>query len=464
MLFACGDKRLKTKDRKTIYFFYFMINPNIFKSYDIRGVYPKELNEETAYAIGRAFARRAEASAVTVGMDMRLSGPQLKAELIRGITDEGVNVIDVGLVPIDAIYFAVSKLKHEAGIMITASHNPKDYNGFKMVKKNMEWVRGKELKDEVLNLPKEVPNTKGEVQSADIMFEYIDHLRSFVDTSKIKPFKVVVDAGNGMAGSIVPLLETYLPIKTIPLNFTLDGSFPAHPSNPLLPESQVQIKEAVIKNQADFGVIFDGDTDRLFFVDEKGNFIRADYALLILAKEFLNREPGAGIVHNVICSKIVSEKITEWGGRAIRSEVGFVNISKHMREEQGIMGGEVSAHYSFRDNGYADSGFIAWLIMMQLVSEYDQPLSEIIKPFMVYFKSDEMNFTVNNQTEILEKIKQTFTDGKQNFLDGVTVEYPDWWFNVRPSNTEPLLRVTVEANSEDLLKERIEEIVKIVKS
>jgi len=428
-----------------------MIDEKIFKSYDIRGIYPQELNEQAAYAIGRAFARRAQAKEIIVGSDMRLSGPQLKVELIRGITDEGADVLDVGLVTIDAVYFAIGILKHEAGIMITASHNPKEYNGFKMALKDMEWVRGQDLKDDALNLPAEIADIKGQVKQLDILPKYIDHVLSFCDLKKIKPKKIVVDAGNGMAGLITPLLQKYLPGEFISLNFDLDGNFPAHPSNPLMPESQIQITQAVVKNKADFGVIFDGDTDRLFFVDEKGKFIRADYTLLILAREFLNRQPGAGIVYNAICSKVVPEKIKEWGGLAHRCKVGFVNVSAKVKETNSAMGGELSAHYCFRDNAYSDSGFIAFVLLLQLLSENDRPLSAIVSDFEVYAKSDEINIEVSDWKAVIEELKKKYQDGKQDELDGLTVEYENWWFNVRPSNTEPLLRVTIETADEKIL-------------
>ena len=441
-----------------------VISQKIFKPYDIRGVYPTELNEEAAYAIGRAFARRAGADRVVVGTDMRTSGPQLKKELVRGITDEGVNVVDIGLVPIDAVYASVGIFKYPAAIMITASHNPKEYNGFKMVLSEMRWVRGEELLSDVMNLSGKVAEKKGTVESFDLYPQYLAHVLSFVDVKKIKPFTVVIDAGNGMAGTVVPLLEAHLPVKVIRLNFELDGNFPAHPSNPLLPESQIGITNAVREHKADFGVIFDGDTDRLFFIDEKGQFIRADYSLLILAKEFLRREPGKGIVYNVICSKIVPQKIAEWGGKPLRSKVGYVNISTVMRENDGIMGGELSAHYSFRDNAGADSGFIAWLILMQLISEDGRKLSEIVSEFQQYVKSDEINIEVTDRDAVVAAVKKHFTDGKQNELDGLTVEYADWWFNVRASNTEPLLRVTIEAGDAKTLGEKQQGILDVIKN
>jgi len=439
------------------------VNSSIFKAYDIRGIYPSELNEEVAYLIGRAFVRRSGAKIVTVGSDMRLSGPALKKELIRGITDEGANVKDIGLVPIDAIYFSVGKLGDEAGIMITASHNPKEYNGFKMVMKNMEWLNGVDLLDEVEKVPTQTSNIKGEVKEDDIIAPYINHVLSFVEVDKINPFKVVVDAGNGMAGKVIPILTEGLPLNIIPLNFKLDGNFPAHPSNPLLPESQKEICETVIKEKADFGVIFDGDTDRLIFIDEKGKFIPADITLLLLAKTFLDKEPGAGIVYNAICSKAVPEMIEKWGGRALRSKVGFSNLMKLMKEQNGAMSGELSAHYSFRDNFYADSGFIAFVLVLQLLSNYSQPFSEIVKPFSKYFKAAESNFEVKNKDGVISKIKEKYSDGEQDFLDGITVTYKDWWFNVRPSNTEPLLRLTIEADTKELLEKKQKELANFVK-
>ncbi|MDZ7798733.1 MAG: phosphomannomutase/phosphoglucomutase [Patescibacteria group bacterium] len=439
------------------------INEKIFKSYDIRGTYPDQLNEEIAYLIGRAFACRSKAEEVTLGHDMRLSGPALKKALIKGIIDEGVNVKDIGLMPIDAVYASVGIFGDQAGIMITASHNPSEYNGFKMVLKDMKWIRGEELLEDVKNLPEQTAKNKGQVRQEDIMDKYINHVMSFVDKDKIKPFKVVVDAGNGLAGRIIPELEKELPIKVRPLNFKLDGNFPAHPSNPLMPESQKQITEAVKKEEADFGAIFDGDTDRLFFVDEKGNFIAADITLLILAKFFLEKEKGAGIVYNLICSRSVPEYIKKWGGRPIRAKTGYVNISKKMREEKGIMGGELSAHYSFRRNAFADSGFISFLILLEVLSKHNQPLSEIIKPFAKYVKSPETNVEIENAEEIINKIKEKYQDGRQDDLDGITVEYKDWWFNVRPSNTEPLLRITVEADTKEIMEEKREELVNFIK-
>ena len=439
------------------------INKKIFKAYDIRGTYPDQLDESTTFLIGRAFARRTKAKEVVVGFDMRLSGPSLKKALIEGITSEGVGVIDIGMVPIDAVYAAVGVFGYEGGIMLTASHNPPEYNGFKMVLKDMKWIRGEELLVDVQNLPKQGDNKKGKVRKEDITSRYIEHVMSFVEAEKIKSFKVVVDAGNGMAGKIMPILAKKLPIKMIPLNFKLDGSFPAHPSNPLVPESQEQITQAVIKEKADFGVIMDGDTDRIFFIDEKGRFIRADATLLILAKFFLEKEKGAGIVYNIICSMVVPEKIKEWGGRPLCTKTGYVNISNKMREEKGVMGGELSAHYSYRDNAYADSGFISFVILLQLLSEYNKPLSEIVEPFYKYIKAHEINIEVDDSESLIKKLKNEYKDGEQNELDGITVKYENWWFNVRPSNTEPLVRITIEGKTQEIMEKERDKVVKFIK-
>jgi phosphomannomutase len=287
---------------------------------------------------------------------------------------------------------------------------------------------------------------------------------SFADVKKIKPFKVVVDAGNGLAGKVMPLLFKHLPCELIPLNFELDGNFPAHPSNPLLPESRVQICKKVVEQKADFGIIMDGDTDRLFFITEKGEFIRADTTLIVLAKYFLERHPGAGITYNAICSKAVPQRVKEWGGKPLRSAVGFVNVAKAMREGNGIMGGEVSAHYSFRDNYYADSGFIAFVILLMLISEHNKKLSKIIDGLNPYSRADETNIEVKDIPAVIAAVKEKYKDAKQDELDGLTVEYKDWWVNVRPSNTEPLLRITVEGDTEAIMKKRHAEVVKFIKS
>ncbi|MFH1235476.1 MAG: phosphomannomutase/phosphoglucomutase [Parcubacteria group bacterium] len=441
------------------------MNEKIFKSYDIRGVYPTDFDEQAAHSIGQAFAEYTGAQKVVVGRDMRIGSPEIAQKLIEGLTSQGVNVDDIGQVSIDAMYFSAGTYEYGAGMMVTASHNPKEYNGIKMVvKKNgkLEWIRGRELYGYLKNRDFKSKSPIGKMTQRDIIGPFIQHVLSFVDVNKIKPFTVVVDAGNGMAGKIMPLLFKHLPCKLVPLNFELDGNFPAHPSNPLLPESQIQAKQKVIETKADFGVIIDGDTDRLFFVTEKGEFVRADATLLVLAKHFLKLHPGGGIAYNVICSKAVPQRIREWGGRPLRSAVGFANLAKAMQEHDGVMSGELSAHYAFRDNFYADSGFIVFLILLSLISEENKPLSKIVTGLIPYAKGDEINLEVTNIPPVIEKVKQHYADGHQDELDGITVEYADWWFNVRPSNTEPLLRITVEADTPELLKQKQQELVEFI--
>ncbi len=445
------------------------INPKIFKAYDVRGIYPDELNKDSAFLIGLTFAQKTQVKQVVIGRDMRLGGAVLKKAFIQGLATGGVKeIIDIGLVPIDAVYFSVGVLKYASGIMITASHNPKEYNGFKMVGPKMKIIRGKQLWPLVKKaMLQSKPAKPIKIIKKNIYPAYLQHLLSFVEVKNIKPLKVVVDAGNGMAGKVVPLLAKHLPIKIIPLFFKLDGKFPNHPSNPLEPQSQTAVKQKVLQTKADLGVIFDGDTDRLFFIDERGKFIPADITLTLLAKLFLERYPGQAVVYNLLCSRVVPEKIKQWGGQPIRSAVGFANVAQAMRKHKAVVGGELSAHYSFKDNAYSDSGFIAWLIILELLSQLNQPLSQIIKPFDKYYKLPEINYRLTDIPAKLAQIKKLYKKYKQDYLDGVTIDNwnkPNgWWFNVRPSNTEPLLRLTIEAKNKATalkLKKKLVEMIK----
>lgn len=438
-------------------------NEKIFKAYDIRGIYPQELDEATAELIGRAYVQIAGVEKIAVGRDMRLGSNALSRAFIKGATESGCNVDDIGLVPVDEVYFAVGRFDYDGGVMVTASHNPKEYCGFKMVNKYGDVIRGTDIKDLVRRGSFTKAAKPGKVAARNLDNEYIGHVLSFVDLPKIKPLKIVADAGNGMAGKVLPQLAPYLPVEIIPLFFELDGSFPNRSPNPLEPDATKRLIETVKKEKADLGVIFDGDTDRLFFIDELGNFIRADITLLILAKHFLRLNPGATIIYNAICSKAVPELIKEWRGKAVRSPVGYVNVRKAMIENKALMGGELSAHYSFKDNFFADSGFIAMLLVLQLVSEAGQPLSKIAKEYAIYHKANEINIKVADAAAKIEAVKKKYSDGKQDFLDGITVEYPDWWLNVRPSNTEPLLRITIEADTPELLDEKIVEVANFIK-
>lgn len=438
------------------------INPNIFKAYDIRGIYPDELNEEIAYQIGQTFVEYTGARGVAVGQDTRLSSPQIFEALSKGIVERGADVFNIGLVSIDGLYFSVGHYGYDGGIMITASHNPKQWNGFKMVDKKVEIIPGTKIGQEIEKTKFLKAEKKGEIKGKDIWQDYLSHIFSFVDVGKIKPFKVVVDASNAMAGKVIPFLQPKLPIKVIPLNFNLDGNFPAHPPNPLLEGVTEQINKKVKKEKADFGFIFDGDADRIFLIDESGNFVRADVTFLLLAKYFLEKNPGAAIAYNSVCSRAVPEFIKKWGGKPLRTAVGFVNIQQSMKKNNGILGGELSGHYCFRDNFYSDSGFITFLILLEVISKGSKKLSELIAPLSPFTKSSEINFEIEQKEVVLNKIKEKYSDGKQDYLDGVTVEYEDWWFNLRPSHTENLLRLTVEAKTKSLMEEKVKEIMKIL--
>ena len=436
------------------------MNTSIFKSYDIRGIYPSELNEEAARQIGAAFVAYTGAKNVVVGYDARLSSPALFKALTEGLLAAGAKVTTIGQVPTECVYFALAQYNFNSAIMITASHNPKEYNGFKMIVKNgndLNIVRGLDL----LQLIKEesIGVFDTPIAQKDILQDYTKYIFNLFDFANIKKFKVVIDASNGVMGNV--LSKTTLPVEVVPLNFEPDGNFPNHAPNPLEPGSSDQIKEAIKKHGADFGFMFDADADRIFLVNEMGELVQADIVLVLLAKHFLKKDPGTGIAYNAICSKAVAEFVKKWGGVPVRTQVGAVNVRDGLLKNNGVVGGEVSAHYCFRDYFYMDSGLIALLAILQIISEDGRKISEIIKELTIYHKADA-NFQVLDKAGMLKKVTEKYADGKQDFLDGVTVEYADWWFNVRPSNTEPLLRLTIEADTQELLEEKKLELTKLI--
>lgn len=444
------------------------INPTIFKSYDIRGIYPEELNKEVAYEIGRNFVKYTGSKKIAVARDARLSSETLFNSLAKGITDQGADVFDIGQAPTECLYFSVGFYDFDAGIMLTASHNPKEYNGFKMLvrrhlyegdtKRDIDIVRGKDL---LLAIEqggfKDVEN-KGKVNNKDIWQDYIKHIFSFADLDRIKPFNVVVDASNGVAGLVISKIGDELPVKIFLLNYKPDGKFPNHSPNPLLEGSTDQIRYEINSRKADFGFIFDGDADRIFLIDERGEMVRGDVTLLILAKYFLQKNPSSAIAYNVICSKAVPEFIEKWKGKPVRTKVGFVNIREGLLKNNGIMGGELSGHYCFKAHFYLDSAMLAFLTLLQIISEERKKVSEIVAELSPYAKSSEINFEIKDKEGILNKIKQKYSDGKQDYLDGVTVQYNNWWFNARASQTEPLLRLTIEADDPILLEQKKKEL------
>ncbi len=441
------------------------INKSIFKSYDIRGIYPSELNEDAAFEVGRAFTRQTGARKVVIGHDGRISSPALSVAFARGVLAEGGIVEDIGQVPTECLYYAVGAYDFEAGAMVTASHNPKEYGGIKMVQKNGKAVsilRGVDLLESVEKNVVLVGSVAKEVQQKDVWDDYIKHILSFVDANKIKPFKIAIDASNGVGGKTIELLKGKLPVEITGINFDVDGSFPNHSPNPIAEGSSDQIAKAIQEKNLDFGFIFDADADRVFLVDENGRLITADMVLLLLAKYFLSKNPGFAVSYNAVCSRAVPKFIKEWGGKAVRTKVGFVFVQKGMMENNGIMGGELSGHYCFRDNYYLDSGGIAFLSLLELFSESGKKVSELVKEVDIYYHEPAIEFKTGNSDKIVEALKKKYFDGKQDELDGITVEYDNWWFNVRGSQTEPIMRLTLEADNKEIFEQKKKEAMEII--
>ncbi len=437
------------------------VNKSVFKTYDIRGIYPTELNEDTAREIARALVALTNGKRYAVGRDVRVSSPALWQALTDELIALGCDVTDIGLIPTEAIYFTAGTYDFDVTMTVTASHNPAEYNGFKMMWGKSDVIRGIDV-GQKLGASGERSATPGQRESVDVLTPYLQHILSNVDRAALKPLKIVIDAGNGTAGHVLPKLLTGLPMQVVPLYYELDGSFPNRPSNPLAKGALDALRKKVVEEQAVCGVAFDGDCDRVFFVDEQGQFIQADMTLLLIAEELLRTNPGQGIVYNAICSRAVPEFVTEMGGVPTRSPVGYVNVKKAMIENHGVLGGEVSAHYSFPENFYGDSGFLAMLKVLELLSRSDKPISELVRGFRKYVRLDEVNFKVADVQVEMQKVRDHFKDLQQDELDGVTVWHEDWWVNVRPSNTEPLLRVTLEARTQEMAEVKLKEVLAVL--
>jgi phosphomannomutase len=441
--------------------------PDVFKAYDIRGVYPDELDPETAYKIGRALVVYLNAQEIVVGRDMRLSSPTLASAIIDGILDQGADVCDVGLISTDGLYFAVGKYGFDGGVMVTASHNPPEYNGFKICRSearalSMDEGIG-EIRDLVAANRFKDPAARGAVHERDVLTAFADHVLSLIDTDIVRPMKIAIDAGNGMGGKIVPAVFGKLPVEIIPLYFELDGRFPNHLANPIEPENVEDLRRAIAEHNADFGIAFDGDADRMFILDENGEFIGGDMITALVGKAMLDKHPGSTIVYNLICSRAVPETIERQGGNGVICRVGHSFIKSTMRRNDAVFGGEHSGHFYFRDNWYADSGIIAALTVIELLSKEQGKISEVLKPLDPYVRSGEINSEVADQASVLKSIENHFSDADIGHLDGLTVGYDDWWFNVRGSNTQPLLRLNVEAANRELLQEKTDEVLSIIR-
>jgi phosphomannomutase len=433
----------------------------IFKAYDVRGVYPDELDEDAARRIGFGFVRFTEASRIVLGRDMRVSSPSLASSFTSGAAAAGAEVVDVGEVSTDALYFASGRLDLP-GVMFTASHNPPRYNGLKLCREKAAPIGGDSgLQDiRAISEEEEVPARAGAaVEEIDILPDYAAHCRKLIDEDGLKALKVAVDAGNGMAGKTVPLVFDGLPFDLVALYFDLDGTFPNHPANPIEEANLADLQRAVMSNDCDLGIAFDGDADRMFLVDERADLVSGSLTTALVADQLLRKFPGEAIIYNLICSWTVPEVIEERGGRPIRTRVGHSFIKQVMAETGAIFGGEHSGHYYFRDNFRADSGMIAALLILEALSHSRSSLSDLLQPFRRYHASGEINSEVSDQAGTLERLADIYADGKQDRIDGLTVEYSDWWFNCRPSNTEPLLRLNLEARTKELMAAKRDEVL-----
>ena len=448
------------------------IDPNVFKAYDVRGLYPEEITEALFHQLGRAFVAYLGPGRFAVTRDMRLSSPTLSHAFIQGVMEQGGHVTDYGLAGTDQMYFAVAADDLDGGAQITASHNPKQYNGCKLVKRDAFPLSGesgiKEMKEMILGgtLPP-APSTPGSVQRGVLLDRYTNHVMSFIDESTIHPFKVVLDAGSGVAGLVAPGLFDRLPCKTTRLCFEVDGTFPNHEANPLIEENRRDITAQVIKESADAGIAWDGDADRCFFLDGSGEFIAGDFVTALLAEAFLMKQPAATIIYDVRASYAVKDVVARYGGRALMNRVGHAFIKRRMREEDAIFGGEVTGHYYFRDNFYADNGFIPALLILELMSKKGQSLRDLLKPLREkYFISGEINTKVSSMevaAEKIERLAREYAHGNVYRLDGISAEFDDWHFNVRPSNTEPLLRLNLEGLTPEIMEKRRDEVLGIIR-
>ena len=445
-----------------------MLAPEIFKAYDVRGLYPTEIDEAGAYAIGRAYVEQFEPRTIAVGRDMRVSSPSIAGAVREGAADGGADVLDLGLVGTEMVYFAVGELGLDGGIAVTASHNPKQYAGMKIVRAGAMPVGGNsgllDVRDRALAASwRDTP--RGEIRTEDIWDAYVDRVLSFVDVDAFRPLRIVIDAANGMAGTMLPPVLARLPMLDVDrCYFEPDGTFPNHEPNPLLPENRQFIMARTTSSGADFGVAFDGDADRCFFVDETGEFVPGDFTTALFAQSILAREPGGKVIYDVRASWAVPEAIEAAGGVPLMNRVGHAFIKQRMREVGAVFAGEVSAHYYFRDFSQADAGVVPFLLMCELVSRRGK-LSEVLAPFRDrYFITGEINTPVDDVDATLARLEEEFgAQGEISHLDGLSVDAGAWHFNVRGSNTEPLLRLNLEARSRELMDEKRDEVLAVIR-
>ena len=447
-----------------------MLDPTVFKAYDIRGLYGDELDEDGAYLVGRAYVEQFEPRAIAVGRDMRLSSSAMAAAFIEGAADAGADVLDIGLVGTEMVYFAVVELGLDGGACITASHNPKEYTGMKIVRRGALPVGGDSGLAEIRTRALEgfgSVQRRGDVREEDVWPGFVEKVLSFVDPESIRPLRVVVDAANGMAGVMLPpVLERLPQLDVARCFFEPDGTFPNHEPNPLLPENREFIIARTREENAALGVAFDGDADRCFFVDDTGEFVPGDFVTALLAESVLEREPGAKVIYDVRASRAVPETIERAGGIPLVNRVGHAFIKQRMRKEGAAFGGEVSAHYYFRDFSQADSGVVPFLLMVDLLSRRGRSLSQLLAPYRErFFLTGEINTPVADVPLKLQELKERYAaeGGRVSHLDGLSVDFDEWHFNVRPSNTEPLLRLNLEALEQSLMEEKRDEVLALIR-
>ncbi len=447
-----------------------MLDPGAFKAYDIRALYPSQLDEEGAYAVGRAFAEQFEPRRVAIGRDMRLSSPSMAEAAASGVADGGADVADLGMVGTEVMYFATGELGLDGGIMVTASHNPAAYTGMKIVRRGALPVGSEsglvEIRDRAVR-GEWRDAERGSIEPVDVWDAFVERVLGFIDVPSIAPLRIVVDGANGMAGEMLPRVLARLPqVEVVRCNFEPDGTFPNHEPNPLLPENREFIMRRTLEESASFGVAYDGDADRCFFVDDTGEFVPGDFTTALFAERMLEHDPGGKVIYDVRASWAVARAIEAAGGVALINRVGHSFIKQRMREEGAVFAGEVSAHYYFRDFSQADSGVIPFLLMLDLVSRRDLALSEILGPLRAkYFLTGEINTPVADVAVKLQELKERYSsEGRVSHLDGLSIDAEKWHMNVRPSNTEPLLRLNLEALSEELMESKRDEVLALIRS
>ncbi|MDD5341680.1 MAG: phosphomannomutase/phosphoglucomutase [Patescibacteria group bacterium] len=445
------------------------INSEIFHAYDVRGIYPKEINEEEVYQIAQAYIKVFNPGrAIVLGKDVRLSSPSLWKAAAKGINDAGCDVVDIDTISTDMLYFAVAHYDYGGGLTISASHNPKEYNGIKFVRENSVAVSADtgllDIKNQAMKNEQIIEPEKGEIIKKEILDDYVKHCLSFIDVKILKPMKIVANGNFGMAGVALKKILQGLPIEIIPLNFEPDGNFPKGKPDPMMPENRKETETLVKKEKADLGVAWDGDADRCFIFDENGEYVDGYFLTAILAEYFLKKHPGEKIISDPRLTWAVRDTVLKNKGIYLVNKTGHAFIKDRMRKENVMFAGEITGHFYFRDNFFCDNGMIPLLLILEILNKEGVKMSELAKPYREkYFISGEISQKVKDPDKVIKTVEKEYKNGKLEYIDGFSVEYPDWRFNLRKSNTEPLIRLNVEAKSQDLVDEKVKEIIKLIK-